>query len=89
MLLVKGSREYRFPWQKGLTVVQRSSSCPYLWIRLGENTLWYVSSCAYSSICRITWVYRSLLKNARNQLRDELLSRCLRDEQDEDEQDEV
>ena len=89
MLSIKDACEYRFPWQKGATIVQRSSSCPYLWTRLGEHTLWYVLKLAHSSICKITWVYRSLLKNARNQLRDELLSRCLQDEPDEDESDDV
>jgi hypothetical protein len=88
MLLMQDRRKYRFPWEKGSTIVQRSSSCPYLWIRLCEDTLWYVPGLTHSSICRITWVYRSLLKNARNQLRDEILSRRIRDEQNEDEQDE-
>jgi hypothetical protein len=88
MLLVQDRCEYRVPWKKGSATVQRSRSCPYLWIRLCEDTLWYFPGFTHSSICRIIWVYRSFLKNARNQLRDEILSRRIQDEQDEDEQDE-
>ena len=86
MFSTQNRGENHSSWNVGVTVVLRSSSCPYLWIRLRCDAAGYMSGIAYPSICRISWVYCSLLKNARDQLRARISPRSSREEQTEEEQ---
>ena len=75
MLPVQTRNEYQVHAGIGVPVLQRSRNYPYLWIRIYCGLSGYISGLAHSSICCISWIYHSLLKTARSQLRDTLLSR--------------
>lgn len=86
MLSVLASNEYCLSRRAGGAVIQRSRGCPYLWIKVCRSASGYLPGITCSSICRIAWGYRSLVRKARSQLQDEVLSLRVHSENDEEQE---